>query len=423
MKRRVTEPAISYNAWSVSVFLMLFWGFHYTVLEILHITPLGILLIELFAVATVMLMTVKRASASITPMLFWIVFWCMTMRNNYYLQVSYSRARPLATIMVIVLAYCLQFSKEWYRSLRQCITIFTVEHFLFAWFFFFADRFYSKTVIPMFAPDVVVRLISYQRENILIGFTSHYTISGIFFAFGCITALIFWLQNKKSPGRVAFLLLMMISLLMTQKRGPLLFTACAFVAVFFSYEGVRIRSVGLFAAAVSAAAGVYGIAVLLYPSLGNVFLRFVHTDFTSGRDQLYEIAWELFQKNPIIGAGWGQYRDFSLNYYQIPYDAHNIYLQALAELGVIGFAVMVVLLFGSFLYTLITCRKYREAMHHDSSLCFALLFSAGTQVYFICYGMTGNPIYDLQCFIPYFLSLAVPFSVRLNHTAKSRPGV
>ena len=409
MSRHIKTPTISYNAWSVSVFLMLFWGFHYTILEILHITPVMILCIELFAVIVVVLMTAKLALKNITPMIAWIIFFLLTLWNNYYIAEN-ALSRPVAMFLVIVLAYCLQFSNAWYRALRQCITIFALEHFILSWFFFLAQGFYSNVIIPLFPPDTRVTLIQNRAQNILMGFTDHYSISGIFFAFGCIAAFIYWLQDKKSIGKIIFFVLMMASLIMTQKRGPLVFALCALVVLYFVFEGMSFRSWIAFFGGTVVLVGGYFIASAFYPALGTVFQRFTEAaDLTTGRDKLYQIALELFDKAPFYGVGFGQYRAYSLNYYSKEYGAHNIYLQLMAELGIPGVSFFVILLLCTLVFTVWLACRIRE--QKDTEQQFAMLFSIGCQVYFITYGLTGNPIYDPQCYLPYFVSIAVPFSV------------
>ncbi len=409
MNRYIHSPAISYNAWSVSVFLMLFWGFHYTVLEILHITPVTILCIELFAVGVVALMTVKRALYHITPMFGWIIFFLLTLWNNYYIEKN-ALSRPVAMLLVIVLAYCLQFSCEWFKSLRQCITVFAWEHFAFSWLFYLVPSLYKQVIIPLFPAETRAVLYDYRAQNILMGFTDHYSISGIFFAIGCIAAFIYWLQDKKSVGKILFLVLMLGSLIMTQKRGPLVFAVCALVVIYFVSEGIHMRSAFAFVGGVGILTVVYFISAALYPALGTVFERFFNAEnMSSGRDRLYEIVWELFEKKPIFGSGFGQYRGYSLNYYRTEYSAHNIYLQLMAEIGVFGVFVFVILLLSTLGLTVWLAAKKRNKENLEEN--FALLFSLGCQVYFITYGLTGNPIYDPQCFLPYFISIAIPFSI------------
>lgn len=78
---------------------------------------------------------------------------------------------------------------------------------------------------------------------------------------------------------------------------------------------------------------------------------------SSGRNTQSRIAWDTWLDNPVIGTGSGTYeRSFLLvrDYGKVR-DAHNLYAQTLAELGVIGF----VLLAGFIAATFSTLRRAR----------------------------------------------------------------
>jgi O-antigen ligase len=62
--------------------------------------------------------------------------------------------------------------------------------------------------------------------------------------------------------------------------------------------------------------------------------------------ELWKHALDLFEKNPIIGIGIGGF------YFTTPeehrwYDTHNIYLKMLAEQGIIGFALLVIVFYAA----------------------------------------------------------------------------
>lgn len=63
-------------------------------------------------------------------------------------------------------------------------------------------------------------------------------------------------------------------------------------------------------------------------------------DYTSGRFALWGNAIKLFMKYPIIGAGWGRFANYTKGYYQEVetsiHDTHNVFLQLLCEIGIIG---------------------------------------------------------------------------------------
>ena len=91
--------------------------------------------------------------------------------------------------------------------------------------------------------------------------------------------------------------------------------------------------------------------------LSNTFERFSELQDSSlgGRDILFQQAFDMFAESPLFGHGWGSYkyrsnvsiigaiygRDSSML-------AHNCYLQLLAEVGLIGLILFILV----FIFTL-----------------------------------------------------------------------
>jgi O-antigen ligase len=74
----------------------------------------------------------------------------------------------------------------------------------------------------------------------------------------------------------------------------------------------------------------------------------------SGRADIWKIGWRMVRANPVLGVGAGNYTNSAVHYLLEPGDikrsdyivdqpkvAHNVYLQVLAELGVVGLALFV----------------------------------------------------------------------------------
>jgi O-Antigen ligase len=65
------------------------------------------------------------------------------------------------------------------------------------------------------------------------------------------------------------------------------------------------------------------------------------------RADLWRIAWRDFRAHPLIGSGAGSYQDYWLQHrttaLQVK-NAHSLYLETLAELGIVGFTILLVAL-------------------------------------------------------------------------------
>ena len=122
-------------------------------------------------------------------------------------------------------------------------------------------------------------------------------------------------------------------------------------------------------------------------------------DFLSGRIELWNEAIRLFKEHPILGIGWGGYAYFvSESYRSIHgnvYNVHNIYLQFLAETGIVGTTMILLGLFLIYLHTL----KQSFLLKNIEKDCFLRklnLFSLGVQSYFFIVGLID------PCFMKYY---------------------
>jgi len=215
--------------------------------------------------------------------------------------------------------------------------------------------------------------------------------------------------KKKDILSGVILLLTIVALLLTGKRGHLVFNMLAIIFVTLVYA----KSIGkntvrsLLYLIILFALLFLGITIIM-PDASKVFMRFIVQsggDITSGRIRLYNQAIELFRQRPIFGWGLGAFARFS------NIGTHNIYLQLLAENGLVG-AIAFVAMVAFNLWTTL-----REIIHYCTSASkpysHYLLFSLYMQVFFIGYGITGNPLYDGFILIVYMLAVSIPYSIKL----------
>jgi O-antigen ligase len=96
---------------------------------------------------------------------------------------------------------------------------------------------------------------------------------------------------------------------------------------------------------------------------------------SAGRNEFYRVAIDAFEEKPIAGIGAGTYQ-FAWNQHrkieQPVIDAHSLYLEAFAELGVVG-GLIVLALVGGLLWT--GFRAWRAAAHPQRDR-YAALFGA-----------------------------------------------
>lgn len=408
MKRqRLEDVTFRIDFTAVGLFLFLLTALYYHIMVSL---PAGTMILVVCSFLVLCLICLPRLpqmfTASSFRMLFWIGAAVIICMNNGYLEhqyLVYFFSLPLA----ILVAYSLQYGTGWHNAFLKVFRFFVLSHLVLGWLFWLLPGLYTSKIIPMFSADVRGDLLRWSNQHVLMGLTAHYSASGVFCAFGVIYFAASWLSRERKEQDLTMLLLMVISLMMTQKRGPLLFAVATVVLLYFLANQISFDIIMKFCM-IGAAAVIFLLLIIKYlPDMQRVIDRFFEDgDVTNGRGDLYAYALELFRSHKLLGVGWGQYRF-------LPgsggLQVHNIYLQILAETGIIG-SLLVYSGFGACVFS--TVRniieiKRNTADKQQQCVPFPLVFSAAMQIYFLLYGLTGNPIYDITCIYPYFLAVAL----------------
>lgn len=237
------------------------------------------------------------------------------------------------------------------------------------------------------------------------GLTQHYTHNSLFI---CLSAII-WFSFCLSTNKLRYYLLTIISILgliFTTKRGPLIAISLSLLITLYlcSKGSLSKKIIRFFPPAVVLLIS-FLVVYIIRPSL---FSRFENKDnILSNRQYLWSYAWEFFKENPLIGKGWGYYShnfSFSLSGVEVSnLNAHNTYLQLLAETGVLGATIFLSLfVFGlSKIHSILT-----TLVNKGMELKTEIVFSFAYQVFFLIHAITENALYDRITFLPYILALA-----------------
>jgi len=133
-----------------------------------------------------------------------------------------------------------------------------------------------------------------------------------------------------------------IALILTQSRGgAFAFGGTILLALFLLARNTKnIRAL---------APTVFLTLIIALPFVAAFSTRFATLEDESGlmRFGFWGAAWGMFQSSPFVGVGYGNfvklYGDSLQSLEAGHYDAHNLYLQLLAETGVLGFMVFMAL--------------------------------------------------------------------------------
>lgn len=205
-----------------------------------------------------------------------------------------------------------------------------------------------------------------------------------------------------------FIFIGIYGILLTAKRGLLLGALAAALFTFVVYKKAYQKSIlKIF------------ILIILVSILGWVIFRnfeatqvmisrfFNNNNFFTYRISIYQNLINEFLKNPIMGTGTASATDI------LSIGGHNIYLTVLMENGIMGFVLFTVSVLYSMFFTIKTALMIGKS-GKVNKLPF-IMFSLYIQVFFIVYGMTGNPLYDNYILYFYLFSLIIAKNVDFHY--------
>ena len=180
------------------------------------------------------------------------------------------------------------------------------------------------------------------------------------------------------------------ALMMTGKRTLFLIPLVSIVAfaLFFS----RSHRVAKAMAVLLAVFVCLAVTYTFVPQVSLVFERFLadNGDPLSGREVFWTYAMEMFRSSPLLGEGFLSFNAYvnsrGFLYYGEPwqFQAHNVYLQLLAELGIVGLLLFVSML-AILIFGLGRSAKKDPNIFNLTAFYWAVLIAI--------YSMTGNTIY------------------------------
>jgi O-antigen ligase len=190
-------------------------------------------------------------------------------------------------------------------------------------------------------------------------------LAAMFVAGGLVSVV----RSRRAKLMMGFgLAFIMVGFTATESRGGLIALGVAAVAAFVLLPDQRRQVLG----ALGIGALGLGVWVMIKPSaLARI------TDFgggTSGRHDQWTIAWKIFKQHPFLGVGINNFRQYepryvlqpgtTLNHVRLvaetPEIVHNVYLQLLAETGIVGFVLFVLIVAGCLRATWQAIRRFDQ---------------------------------------------------------------
>lgn len=283
---------------------------------------------------------------------------------------------------------------------------------------FYALMTLLSLAIPSFYSGFVYPLISscntMYTKTYLAGFTSHYSANGMYLAISISFSFCYLFFSGRNKNKVKFVLILVITaaaILISGKRGPVVCLAIAFVFSYYIYHCDKLMTRWFkLVCLITGAIVVYSFASQFIPELNNMINRFISQakkgDITTQRIYIWAEAFPSFWKKPFWGNGWCWFRYH--NTYGVEYHVHNVFLQWLTEVGIIGSIPFFVFLIMTFVRTfrlLVLERKEKIGICYNSEL--YLSISLCFQSFFIPFCFQGTGFYEIQILLPYIICCVV----------------
>lgn len=398
----------------VCIFFLLLYPFNATIVGIIY-KPLAILkftiIISVFLLYILLLKPKDKISRNMLLIIIGlIIFFCFILIKNWDIKKE-SYLKPILYISYALLIPLYSLKEELFNKTLKVIKLFGFEHIFFTYFGAIFKTQYIAHILPILDSISVYYKPSdeFLRRNINMGITTHYSSNGMYLSI--ITILFFseYIANKNKKSLIMSII-SLGALFITGKRGHTIFTiiACILEFLLIKKENFLKKNIKLIAG-ISALLIVFYFASAFIPALSNAFNRINESssegDILSGRDIMYDLAISIWKSDKLFGKGWGYYKyaydqKGMESIFGFPLlDSHDIYLQLLSEVGLFGFAFFMYI----FSFGLIQAAKNSKINNLNVNEKTAIDFSFTYLLFFLLYGISGNPLYDAQCYSIYFM--------------------
>lgn len=409
-------PSFSLDDGSLVFIPLLFYAFFCQSLASSSIILYGCLLVSFAAFFLHFLINRRFASKRFGLELVWIPFFALFYIHCLLYGINNSTLFVVYTLLFSCM-YVASGERGWVATCLRALVCFAAFHAFCTILFWIAPSLFPPVKAMFFSS-------SYMARDYRSGFTAHYSTNSIYLSLGlvCWVCGLVGCRGKFRAKDSALSLMFLLALFLTTKRGPLLASIVAIAVSYLfvnrkKFTGTMLKVFVFVGIAVIAC----GVLAMFVPAIQATLERFVELsedDTGNGRTYLYDFAWYLFHANPAFGAGWGAYSKYVATtsvgamYREIGFSAmsaHNVYLQLLAETGTVGLVLFAVPAFITVASSMRRSSSYFESVVYGDSFC--LWACLGLQLFFLIYCFSGNPLYDPQCYIPYFISCVSVFAM------------
>ena len=339
---------------------------------------------------------------------------------------------------LVILLALMKVNIQYYKVALNIMLLFAIIHALGSLFQFLNMELYSRVVLSRFSGIYQSEILRIYRNSSYTGFTRQSAYISGFLVLGI--AISFYMINhyKNKVLRTIVIIclpLLLFSLFLGGKRAHLIFMAIAFLVTYLFSTNLKnfflqiIKLTSLFILFIISILIIYfSYTPNSTSQFGKIYIKFDNTiqglisgeDITSGRVELYDYALELFKDNPITGIGWRMFNELTFGFLSSTSGSHphNIYIQLLTELGIVGFILFIIPVIYVLIKTIKLLMSSEKILNNGDLWKSTLQFSLFTQTFFILYGFTGNLLTDHMYILIYVFAVSITLSA-MKYSIKS----
>ena len=406
---------------TIGLILLLVAGNYWGIAQFMMSFNMRLLFLILSGALPLLVPLYYKKSVFVIP---WILcfLWVILNRNQEFANGGYySTYRLIASYLFIFSSVK---SYDWIKNAPKIIAAVGAANVVATLLFFVNNGLYQTFISMTYK--------SYQNgtQGGLYGYraalAAHYSQNGSYITIVLLAvwAVYFCMKNteKKKKLLLGFGIATCIALLLTSKRAHLLFGIATLIIVYYVVNPQKRvqRSFKLMLGAVVAIV-LLNVLIDYIPEISQVFERFQ----TAGSDNaslarflMWDRAFSIFSQNPLLGIGWYgfRYKSGLSEFTGATAGCHNIYLELLCEIGLIGFLIFIFVMGSSLILTL---KNINQTYGIDDKtiehIRWALAVSFAIQFFVLLYGFTGNPLYDdTFCFYSAAVAINVSFSTGMR---------
>ena len=377
-----------------------------------YLLPRSVLLIVIALLAIVFSIkfypTIKRSVIKNNILLFAFLVYVSI---GLFYTTTYSLTVKFATTF-----FCMIILKIFFENSEERFNKYNWQNKFLNYCYIFSSIHIVGTLLMNFFPDIAINInskilsASQFEQNLLqhnqglnAGICDIYGINAFYVLIFCGISMsrLFFATKKKTINAILFII-GVISLILVGKRGALLcFAVTCCICFILAFDKMSLKKRLLIILGVGFM--FYSILFLMQkiPATQILFTRLEQSStvagMMSGREILYQRSIDTFNKHYLFGVGikgiYGLYEQ----------DGHNIYLQLLAEAGILGAPIM----FAFFVISLIsTIKYYSSSVKSNINKHKLILFSVFYQISFLIYGLTENSFYLESILLLYLLTIS-----------------